>query len=398
MASPYMGRTKGVHVEEITRTGDLYRLEAIWNRLLERAATNTIFLTFEWVIAWLLAVGRHVKPLVLVARDTTGGVVGIAPLMMREAPDDDGESLTQVEFIGAPNSDYSDFIIAREHETAVVRAFLAHLLKRPRRWDRVRLREIPETSSTAWALRHLCRRPWFPGLMLPGEVCPTVVLRGREAEVRRVLAGKKYIGRSHAGALRHLAGLGPVVFRHSVSVEDAVAALPDLFRLHRQRWGASSKFHNPDYEVFYRDLVTRLLPRGEVVLSVMELNSVPAALALAFVHNKVWMLHTPVYDQEFRKLSPGMLLIHSMVTDALDRGDDEFDFTRGAEGYKQRFSNLVKGNVELLAYANPAEYLAQERGRILARTKSELAGRHPRTHRALLRIKGTLVGVKPAAV
>ncbi len=389
-----MAATRALQVEEISWPGGLYSLQTVWNRLVERAATGSVFLTFEWVMAWLLSVGRHVEPHVLVARDATGGVVGIAPLMVTEVAGDEGQTLTQIEFIGAPNSDYSDFIIAEGQEPVVVRAFLAHLLRRPRRWERVRLREIPETSPTAAILGDLCRRPWFPGLLLPGEVCPTVVLGGREAEVRRVLTGKKYIGRSHAAALRHLAGLGAVAFRHCGTTEEAAAALPDLFRLHRQRWGANSKFHNPDYESFYHELVTRLLPRGEVVLSVMELNSVPVALGLAFLYNKVWMLHTPVYDQKYRRLSPGMLLIHSMVSDALDRGDVEFDFTRGNEGYKQRFSNLVKRNVDLLAYASASDYLADQHERILTRTKSELAGRHPRTHRALRRIKGTLVAAR----
>ena len=97
-------------------------LEPVWNTLLADSGTDTIFLSFEWITAWLEWIGRDVEPWVLVAKDASGEVVGIAPLMVRAR---------RVEFIGAPNSDYSDFIV-RGDRVPVIRAFFEHLLRKPR--------------------------------------------------------------------------------------------------------------------------------------------------------------------------------------------------------------------------------------------------------------------------
>ena len=367
-------------VESLHRREDILGLEPVWNTLLADSGADTIFLSFEWITAWLEWIGRDVEPWVLVAKDASGEVVGIAPLMVR---------VRRVEFIGAPNSDYSDFIV-RGDRAPVIRAFFEHLLRKPRSWDSIALREIPDGSPNVGAVRRVIASPLLPALVSAGTQCPTLIIAGHEDEIVQELARKKYIGkRDLAKSIAHIETVGPLKFRHCATLDEAREVLPHLFRMHRARWSETdpSKFESEDYERFYFELLERLWPAGQVAVTVMELDSRPIGVSFAFPRNRTWTNHTWAYDREYSKLSPGTLLIQFMISDAVENGYLEFDFTRGAEPYKQRFANHVKRNVDLVFYDDRAAYAREWTAQTLMRGKQRFIVGNPRLHDALRSMK-----------
>jgi CelD/BcsL family acetyltransferase involved in cellulose biosynthesis len=340
-------------IEQLSTLDELAALEPVWNPLLAESGTDTVFLTYEWVTSFLRWIAVDSKPMVLVARDG-GAVVGIAPLML-STRDGTGRQVRRVEFAGVPNSDYSDFIIGGDREAAV-RALFRHLQATRTVWDEVSLTEIPEDSPTVEACRLLFARPWSPGIVRDGTECPTLILEGHEDEIVDTLQRKKYIGkRDLQKSVAHIATHGKLTFQHAATLDGAERVLPHLFRLHRQRWAATptpSKFENPNYERFYSEVLTRLWPRRQVAITSMELDSVPMAVSFAFPYGRTWTNHNWAYDHEFSKFSPGSLLIQFMITDAIANSFREFDFTRGAEAYKDRFKNAVKRNTDVFVYGD----------------------------------------------
>src|SRR5206468_12614456 len=132
-----------VAIEELTSLDEVASLAPAWNRLLAESSSDTIFLTYEWVLAYLRWIARGATPMVLVARDGDD-LVGIAPLMVTERSEG-GSPVRRVEFIGVPNSDYSDFI-ARGDDPVVLQAFFRHILSRRRQWYESSLTELPQGS------------------------------------------------------------------------------------------------------------------------------------------------------------------------------------------------------------------------------------------------------------
>src|SRR6266550_2070497 len=128
-------------LEELTSLDEIVSLESVWNPLLGGSSSDTIFLTYEWVVAYLRWIAGDAMPVVLVAREGRD-VVGIAPLMVTERSEA-GRRMRRLEFIGVPNSDYSDFIAGRDRPE-ILAAFLRRILSKRREWDEVSLTELPE--------------------------------------------------------------------------------------------------------------------------------------------------------------------------------------------------------------------------------------------------------------
>ena len=126
-------------------------LEGVWNDLLGRSGSDNPFLTFEWLVSWWEAFGRRRDLLVLVARKN-GDIIGIAPLMGHRSfmP---GCKVPGVEFIGAPDADYHDFIVLEDREK-VIELFLRTILQ-ARRHTLLRFSEIPEDSPNLAPLRRV---------------------------------------------------------------------------------------------------------------------------------------------------------------------------------------------------------------------------------------------------
>ena len=134
-----MGKLK---VETHRNTASLDALREEWNPLLQRGATNTLFLTWEWQIAWWEAFGAGRNLYVVDVRDDDGALVGIAPLFHQESLVDPAASLPAlsverpvavgggelkrtVHFVGGTEvSDYLDIIAPAERNGEVCAALL----------------------------------------------------------------------------------------------------------------------------------------------------------------------------------------------------------------------------------------------------------------------------------
>ena len=69
-----------MRVVQIQSETELQGLKPAWDALLRESASNTIFLTWEWVTAWWSAYGKPGELRILAAFDDRDVLRGIAPL------------------------------------------------------------------------------------------------------------------------------------------------------------------------------------------------------------------------------------------------------------------------------------------------------------------------------
>jgi hypothetical protein len=200
-----------------------------WNRLLQTSETKSIFLTWQWLSSWWEAF-REGADLYAFAVERDGNLIGIAPLVLRRHG-----GMRTVEFLGMGSSDYADFIASEDDKPDVIRAVFDALMKRRDRWDRIRLRYLPEKSSTAKLLSGIVLPPSWEfrreSIRVPGA------LHRSQSELRAAMRPQEEPGASHA--LLRTSGTAPSSTTRSTSTRSSIGA--GFHEQHRDRrfWPAT---------------------------------------------------------------------------------------------------------------------------------------------------------------
>lgn len=318
-----------------------------WAQLVESAATCTVFQSYQWFNAWwrTFATDRQLRFLWILER---GEIVAFAPMMLTTA-----NGLRKLEFVGAGNADYLDFCYPQDRPDLLA-ALLECLQHCGHEWDIVRLANLPTHSVTFQHLRSSARRHGMRYLHEATVLCPTLVLTDRVEQVRGII--DKYSVRRK---LKWFAKQGDLKIAHYADAAGIEAQLDGFFAQHAQRWqgrDAHSQFQKSEQRDFFRSLARELSPNGAILFTAVTLDGVPLAYHFGFDDGKRLLWYKPSFNTQYKNHSPGVVLIHALIEEALRRGREEFDYTVGAEAFKFRFSNAVRANAYVNLYRTRGRY------------------------------------------
>jgi CelD/BcsL family acetyltransferase involved in cellulose biosynthesis len=248
-----------------------------------------------------------------------------------------GVCLKSLEFIGAPNNDYSDFIY---RETSVLDVLWKHVNESASTVDLVYLQQVKAASPTAAYLkadRSLTSRPCSLGL--------SAKLPDTNAPVEQYLKGPGLRKRT----LRRIEKEGQVALRVYDSTGAIEENLPILFEQHISRWHGTptpSLFRRDAVTQLYRNWASRLTPN--VMLCVLTLNGAPVACLFGFPYGQKFIAHTLTYSTQHRQLHCGLYCIFKTMQTLKQRGLEYIDFTRGNEAYKAYFADIETLSYEFI--------------------------------------------------
>jgi CelD/BcsL family acetyltransferase involved in cellulose biosynthesis len=338
---------------EVTVVRDFATLElrkGEWNRLAERAQTNTVFQTYECHASWWKALGGDRRLLILLA-EAHGELIGAAPLMASERLFL-GRRQRVVEFIGARSFDYCDFVIDRTRPD-ILPLFLGRLADGKGSFDQLYLRNIPDTSTTVSELRGFFERRGLPTDIRVLHKAPTRLFNDPATD--RELPNKKSLKRHY----NYFQRLGELEFRNCTSAEEAFGYLDEFFEQHVRRRAVTdtpSLFRDEHMRSFFRELVRTLAPRGWLLFSVVLFNRKPIAMHFGFEYGNRITWYKPAFDMDYAKHSPGEVLMRYLLEYALERKAAELDFTIGDEPFKSRFANHTRLNYAVRVFRRRLEY------------------------------------------
>lgn len=337
-----------------------------WNHLVDQSARPTVFLSWEWLHAWWLHFGEGQTLHLLVVRDPGGRMVGLGPFCIERAG---GMWPVRVlKFLGTKvvSSDYLDVLAAPGAEERVSAAILGALMHGRRAWDLVQLTDLLDDSI---ALRYLSGQAREArstlGIEL-GEYCPYLPLAPTMEEFQ------DSIGRSKRSRLRRAKkaaeGIG-CVYRVFDSVETLAPTLEEFFELHAKRWaarGLPGNLAEPAVRSFHHELARSLGPGGSMRIYTLEYQGRAIACDYVLQRGKTVYFYQAAYDPDpaLEEYSPGYTLLASCIEDSVARGAREFDFLRGLEEYKTRWTSELRETRRLTLV--PREHgaaLARLRGR-----------------------------------
>lgn len=331
-------------IETATTEQAIASLEEEWNRLSGSVEYPNAFATFDWFRAWNQRFtqedsnGR--RPNVLVIKKG-GAVVGISPLVLRKVSRF-GFGARKLEFVGS-EADYNDLVLGGDPagQSEAVVEFLAQTQEQ---WDLVNLRDLRDTGSTIARVEHALSHAGLTyRLNFEQERCPYLEVDARWPDmVGRFSPSTRHtfrkqqrrLDRMHAECLR---------VRIIENPHEEPGLLQKLIALESQKHvhGELSPPFIAKYPEVFQSLFDTLGPRGWLIIAAMEQVDRPVALQIFFrCGKKLWGFLT-AYDHQFARLSPGTMLVAAMIDYGFEHGFDEYDFLRGEESYKTRWSTGV---------------------------------------------------------
>ncbi len=318
-------------------------LNGRWEAIVAQSADLTFFACRPWHRCWWRAVGRHQRNHSLHVLEFvevgTGASVGIIPLMrVREAH---GDVLRSHSY---PYADYFDVLVAPDSEQACAKAFAEHLRALAGSIVEVELHSVRRLSPT---YRMLTDSAIFPHVRVePSRPCPIVDL-GDEKALEK--ATGKRTTRLKSNRLRRL---GKVEVRHIETAEDIGREHERFVALHTARWGENPEavglFTDPSVLRFFAELNARLPRDGLLLLSTLSLDGAPIAMYYGFQMRGHYYYYRSCFDLDYAHLSPGHILLESLLCHCVDKGLTTFDFLRGDYAYKSRYSCKDVENVDLM--------------------------------------------------
>jgi len=298
-------------------------LKRAWNSLLARSATNTIFGTWQWQETWWRCFGED-RALRICTVSEGKELVGIVPLVGLEG-DPTARALQLVG--GTDVADYLDVIAEPARVPEVLAAALDAL-----EWDVIDLHALPEASPARPALARLAEERGYRFEEKVEDVCPLLQLPATWDDYLAMLNKKnRHELRRKMRRLEQEAD-------SRVRVTHDIAALADdvdtFITMHRTSQGRKGRFMDARMIEFFHALARIYFMEKWLHLAFLDIDGALAATTLSFKHGNTVALYNSAYDMQYRRLSPGVLLVAYVIRDALAGRFQVFDFLRGDERYK----------------------------------------------------------------
>jgi CelD/BcsL family acetyltransferase involved in cellulose biosynthesis len=335
---PTLTGCAAVRAERCELVTEFQRLEELapeWKRLWESDPRAEIFQTLEWARAWWQSYGKQVRlctPVVFAGDQ----VVGILPLVEQDRV---------IRLLGTPEADYADIICDEQRSAEVMALALKALLEAVPGWNECAFHHLSKHSRLVRHYPELPREIRSRVHCLPAGPLQTIILRNQREEILKALLGKQHTRRLQ----NKLRKAGELRFRH-LDAAEAEAYLPGFFRHHVRRHaaiGRQSSFASADFCRFIGNIIQELAPSQRVRFGVLELNRQPLAWALGFEVNGKFLLYQHTFDLDVAHYTPGEVLLWNVLDYAREHISREFDFGRGDESYKDRFTNYSRETYSL---------------------------------------------------
>jgi CelD/BcsL family acetyltransferase involved in cellulose biosynthesis len=337
-----------VDIGEIDSAEGFHALEAEWDDLLRCSSANNVFLTWEWLSAWLACFGDDVSLMVIVVREgKEGRLLGVAPLGLCSCRMKPGLRFRELRWLSSVEvaPDHVDFVIRRGYEEEVAAAILGYLSGRLDDFDVLRLDGF---SSDSAAIKRLLSERQRRGRHVHRVACPYIPLPSTWDEFRRRLpSGFRYnLGRYARKLERRYPG--QVAYRQVASHSELSGALDRLFTLHQNiqvAKGNAGAFSDKRVRRFHRLVAKRFLSKGWLRFYFLTVAGADIAVIYCFSYGGVVSFYQSGFDPAWGRFGPGNQIMAYAAKQSIEEGAREFDLLRGAEPYKYNWGSVDREDV-----------------------------------------------------
>lgn len=320
-------------IKIIDQLEELSASESDWNHV----AGERCFFTWQWCESWFKALATDEDKLhIIVGVDDDERWLGIAPLLV---------SGRKLRFLGsgAACSDYTNLIAKQPNYNLFaesVAKYLATEFAAEGALSQVDVFEIEGCGSNDRNLDYFCELLQikdFAKHETETEGTWKVLLPESFDQLNATFS--KSMRRKTKAARKRLSGSDVEV---SFSDPDTFKTQWDTFvQLHQKRRNAIGQlgcFADQKFENFLQSAAKGLMSLDRSDLVVVKKSDTPIAAVLLVYCGETCMMYQSGIDPEFSALEPGYQSVMVSIEHAIDKGFKYFDFLRGDEPYKARWS------------------------------------------------------------
>ena len=332
----------GLQLEVISSIGSCESVRPEWEQLLCSCPHATVFDSFGWIRANLLAFPNS-DTWILAFRHSDSALAAVIPLVVRR-----GRRYFQgrrwVEFAGLPYADYGSCLVSPGSEAAVAESLVGFWCSKAASWDGIYLDRF---KADAPFLDHVASAARRRGL-------PTTV---RETDHIRQLTKQEFVaagpraghsGKSLTKARKRLQERGQIGFEVYDRTELILGHLETFFSWHAERFaarGLRSPLSDPLHRAFYRHIVEELAPQRQIWLSILSCGGSAIAMRFSPLFDGTLHLYSTCFNEAFAKYSPSMLQLEMLLEHAFQAGIACVDFGIGESPQKEYASAGVRQTV-----------------------------------------------------
>ena len=328
--------TEGLSVSRISGCTISSDLRPMWDSLLLRSKSNTIFLTWEWMASWWESYGCNHELFILMVWNRDQELIAICPLYLTKRRCY-GIPLSEIRFIGDGSRDsvYLDVIVAEDKEREAITCILKYLTLHQDEWHVCRLNTIPYTSPNQEIISRRAAENDF--LVQQNEITSSFVDVPGDWKSYEKLIQPRFRSRLRSRT-KNLADNYSVEYDLCNEESELEGKLPSLFNLHQNRWEEkdwAGVFSSSARKNFYRLMSKRFLKNGWLRLYSMKINGqfVAHQFYMEYKNTLFWLIDG--FDPNFDHLEVGKVLKGYAFQDAISRKIETIDFLGSITQYKK---------------------------------------------------------------
>ena len=325
-------------VQRIADFENLKRYQQQWDGL----AGDDVFLSWTWLSTWWKHYGDSNDLHLLLFFDESSGdlgpesgkrLVGILPTYIQQ-------NLAKGRVLsllgdGEVCSDHLEIIAAEEDKLSIAVAAAQYFVENANLWDVTYFNAIGRDCEGLMGLAEALEIQGCKLTLTPNVGCWTVSL---PEDWESFLAMQS---KSHRKKLRRLDrgafGNENSEWFQVETKEDFEKAWPILIDLHQRRRNSLDEpgcFASETWADFHKDVAQQLLLQDKLRLSWLELDGTPVAAEYQFASRGSTHAYQSGLDPDRMKHQPGRLSLMRTIQQAIEDGQQVFDFMRGDEPYK----------------------------------------------------------------
>ncbi len=332
----------------ISTIEDFLSLKRKWNILLGNSHSENIHLTFDWLFTWWKYFSGNKRSLFVILFFEETRIIGIAPLMKERTTFKKFVPWNRILFLGDPESDWHDFIIA-EKRHLVIKLMFDILIKE--NVSEIILHNIPESSLNLPFLRAYDKGPYT--VVKKQTRCYYVNTKKQWEYYYKNETSKKFV-RQDIRRLHNRLSLDQCYFKESnfENIRNDLNMITLMHQMSQRRKERTSFFSEKKYYAFFKDIIEIWAKNNQVRLFYLLINEIPVAYVLGFYYNKIFYYYNIGFNTDYKKYSPSKLLLYELIKILFHEECVELNFMRGDSDYKRRWTKDFRINYQIKWFNN----------------------------------------------